>query len=190
MFNDTCRSCDPGFAPNNDKAGCLKLKAEVIEWLNPWALVPLAFSTLGILCTLFTTCVFIRYNKTPVIMASGRELCYVLLAGIMSCYSMSFVILAKPTVETCAIMRIGLGLCLSVCYSAIFTKTNRISRIFNRGVKSIKRPVYTSPISQVAIALGRYKCILIFIKILLYFINNMLIYVQHTFQTGIVKEII
>lgn len=67
---------------------------------------------------------------------------------------MSFVILAKPTVETCAIMRIGLGLCLSVCYSAIFTKTNRISRIFNRGVKSIKRPIYTSPLSQVAIALG------------------------------------
>lgn len=97
-----------------------------------------------------------RYNKTPVIMASGRELCYVLLCGVFSCYAMSFVILSKPTVETCAVMRIGLGLCLSICYSAIFTKTNRISRIFNRGVKSIKRPVYTSPISQVAIALGSY----------------------------------
>lgn len=89
-------------------------------------------------------------------MASGRELCYVLLSGILCCYAMSFVILAKPTVETCAIMRVGLGLCLSICYSAIFTKTNRISRIFNRGVKSIKRPVYTSPISQVAIALGEH----------------------------------
>lgn len=90
-------------------------------------------------------------------MASGRELCYVLLSGVLSCYAMSFVILAKPTVETCAVMRIGLGLCLSICYSAIFTKTNRISRIFNRGVKSIKRPVYTSPISQVAIALGKIR---------------------------------
>lgn len=154
VFNDTCRSCEPGWAPNESKSGCFKLAALVIEWLNPWALVPLAFSSLGIACTLFTTCVFIRYNKTPVIMASGRELCYVLLGGILSCYAMSFVILARPTVETCAIMRIGLGLCLSICYSAIFTKTNRISRIFNRGVKSIKRPVYTSPISQVAIALG------------------------------------
>ncbi|XP_019868539.2 metabotropic glutamate receptor 7-like [Aethina tumida] len=154
VFNDSCKSCLPGYAPNNDKTECIKLKALVIEWLSPWALVPLIFSSVGILVTIFTTCVFVRYNKTPVIMASGRELCYVLLSGILSCYSMSFIILSKPTVETCAVMRVGLGLCLSICYSAIFTKTNRISRIFNRGVKTIKRPVYTSPISQVAIALG------------------------------------
>lgn len=98
---------------------------------------------------------FFRYNRTPVIMASGRELCYVLLSGILCCYAMSFVILARPTVKRCAILRIGLGLCLSICYSAIFTKTNRISRIFNRGVKSVQRPIYTSPLSQIAISCGK-----------------------------------
>lgn len=154
VFNDKCKACEPGWAPNKNKDGCEKLTAHIIDWLSPWALVPLVYSALGILCTIFTTCVFIRYNKTPVIMASGRELCYVLLSGILCCYAMSFIILAKPTVESCAVMRIGLGLCLSLCYSAIFTKTNRISRIFNRGVKSIKRPVYTSPLSQIAISLG------------------------------------
>ncbi|XP_018331514.1 metabotropic glutamate receptor 7-like isoform X1 [Agrilus planipennis] len=154
VFNDTCKNCKPGYGPNVNKTDCVKLKGLELDWMNPWALVPLVFSTVGILCTLFTIAVFIRYNRTPVIMASGRELCYVLLSGVLCCYSMSFVILARPTVTTCAVMRIGLGLCLSICYSAIFTKTNRISRIFNRGVKSIKRPVYTSPLSQVAIALG------------------------------------
>ncbi|KAB0799653.1 hypothetical protein PPYR_07533 [Photinus pyralis] len=154
VYNDTCRSCSPGYGPNANKTGCVKIKALILEWLNPWVLVPVVFSSIGILSTLFTIAVFIRYNKTPVIMASGRELCYVLLCGVLCCYSMSFVILAKPSVETCAVMRVGLGLCLSVCYSAIFTKTNRISRIFNRGVKTIKRPIYTSPISQVVIALG------------------------------------
>lgn len=104
---------------------------------------------------MFTFGVFILYNQTPVIMASGRELCYVLLTGILSCYAMSFAILAKPTVTTCAVMRVGLGLCLSVCYSAIFTKTNRISRIFNRNVTSMLRPTFTSPKSTVAIALGK-----------------------------------
>lgn len=79
----------------------------------------------------------------------------VLLSGILTCYLMSFVILAEPTIVTCTTLRIGLGLCLSICYSAIFTKTNRISRIFNRGIKSIKRPSYTSPRSQVFISLGR-----------------------------------
>lgn len=154
--NDTCKTCLPGYAPNENGTGCEKLIPTVLEWTSPWVLTPLIFSTIGIIFTIFTTCVFIHFNKTPVIMASGRELCYVLLCGTFSCFAMSFVILATPTIETCATMRIGLGLCLSLCYSAIFTKTNRISRIFNRGVKSIKRPVYTSPISQVAIALGEH----------------------------------
>ncbi|GAB0098135.1 Metabotropic glutamate receptor [Sergentomyia squamirostris] len=152
--NDTCLACEPGWAPNEHKSGCEKLTPEVIDWFSPWALVPLIFSACGIFCTLFTTCVFIKYNKTPVIMASGRELCYVLLIGILTCYAMSFVILARPTVSRCALLRIGLGLCLSICYSAIFTKTNRISRIFNRGVKSVQRPIYTSPLSQITISLS------------------------------------
>ncbi|XP_046428261.1 metabotropic glutamate receptor 7-like [Neodiprion fabricii] len=154
VFNDTCRSCDPGYAPDKTKTRCIKLAAEVIPWTSPWAVVPLAFAAVGILSTLFTTAVFIRFNRTPVIMASGRELCYVLLVGILSCYGMSFIILSRPTTWNCTYLRIGLGLCLSICYSAILTKTNRISRIFNQGIKSIKRPSYTSPKSQVAIAIG------------------------------------
>lgn len=89
-------------------------------------------------------------------MASGRELCYVLLTGVCLCYVMTFIILARPTVIRCACMRVGLGLCLSLCYSAIFVKTNRISRIFNCGVKAVSRPIYTSPISQIAICLCTY----------------------------------
>ena len=91
---------------------------------------------------------------------------------------MSFIILAPPNIWSCASLRIGIGvslkpleileipgeffnlfsqLCLSICYSAIFIKTNRISRIFNQGVKSIQRPLYTSPISQVAISSGEFQ---------------------------------
>ncbi|XP_071633906.1 metabotropic glutamate receptor 8 [Temnothorax longispinosus] len=154
VYNDTCKNCNPGYAPNSTMTGCVKLTAEVIPWTSPWALVPLIFASIGILSTLFTTVVFIRFNRTPVIMASGRELCYVLLVGILSCYGMSFVILSKPTIWNCTYLRIGLGLCLSICYSAILTKTNRISRIFNQGTKKIKRLSYTSPKSQVVIAIG------------------------------------
>ena len=95
---------------------------------------------------------YTRFNKTPVIMASGRELCYVLLSGFICCYGMTFIMVAKPTVVTCTSLRLGLGLSLSICYAALFTKTNRISRIFNRGVKAmVKRPSYTSPKSQLMI---------------------------------------
>lgn len=111
-------------------------------------------SGMGLLCTALTAIIFMRYNTTPIIMASGRELCYVLLSGIALCYVMTFIILAPPSKTTCYLLRVGLGLGLCICYSAIFTKTNRISRIFNRGVRSIKRPSYTSPRSQIVICFG------------------------------------
>lgn len=61
VFNDTCRSCGPGYAPDETVTSCIKLTAEVIPWTSPWALVPLIFASIGILSTLFTTIVFIRY---------------------------------------------------------------------------------------------------------------------------------
>lgn len=98
-------------------------------------------------------------------MASGRELCYLLLAGILMCYLMAIPILAKPSVFTCAVLRVGLGFALCLCYSSLLTKTNRISRIFNRGAKAgIKRPSYTSPKSQIVICCGNFSIFSLFFK--------------------------
>ena len=53
-----------------------------------------------------------------------------------------------------ACCRGGLGLCLNICYSAIFTKTSRISRIFNHNGRS--KLQWISPSSQLCICSGRY----------------------------------
>ena len=52
------------------------------------------------------------------------------------------------------VLRIGLGICLCVCYSAIFTKTNRIYRIFSGCMKGNQKPAYISPKSQLVICSG------------------------------------
>lgn len=67
-------------------------------------------------------------------------------------YAMTFLFLAKPSPAICALRRLGLGTSFAVCYSALFTKTNRIARIFN-GVKDgagAARPRFISPSSQVS----------------------------------------
>lgn len=149
----TCHTCDPGYKPNVNKTGCVELPVLYVTWNSMWAVVPTCCALIGVLVTAFVLAVFVKYNDTPIIMASGRELCYVLLVGINMCYIMTFVIIAKPCVVTCTLQRLGLGLCLVICYSAIFTKTNRISRIFNHATRSKKRPSYTSPQSQIFICL-------------------------------------
>ncbi|XP_013778093.1 metabotropic glutamate receptor 8-like [Limulus polyphemus] len=162
IFNNECSYCPEGYLPCQNKTSCIKVPLEFMTWDSPWTIIPAAFAALGIFCTIFTFSVFLYFSKTPIIMASGRELCYMLLLGLVLSYCMSFIILAKPTVVICTLMRIGLGLCLSLCYSAILTKTNRISRIFNQGIRSIKRPSYTTPGSQIFICLGFVSVQLVF----------------------------
>ena len=148
----TCSECLNGSLPDDNKTSCVPLPVQHMTINSPWALVPVVFSSVGIVVIIFVVAVFIKYNRTPVIMASGRELCYVLLFGLGFCYSMTFVMVAKPCLVSCTLLRIGLGMSLAVCYAALFTKTNRISRIFNRGVKAmVKGPSYTSPRSQLVI---------------------------------------
>ena len=41
-------------------------------------------------------------------MASGRELCYVLLLGILASYSVAFFALSKPNIFTCTVLRLNI----------------------------------------------------------------------------------
>ena len=114
----------------------------------------IVFSSVGIVATLYVVFVFIKHQETPVVRASGRELCYVLLAGILMCYSMTFVLIMKPSNLVCGLQQTFIGLSFTIVYSALLTKTMRISRIFNAGKKSAKRPSFISPKSQLTICTG------------------------------------
>ena len=73
----TCRNCTQGTLPDENRTGCDDIFIEYLHWSSPWAIVPVVMSILGILSTLYVIAVFVYYNDTPVIRASGRELCYV-----------------------------------------------------------------------------------------------------------------
>ncbi|XP_042905031.1 metabotropic glutamate receptor 3 isoform X1 [Parasteatoda tepidariorum] len=150
-----CLECPKGHIASPDKSACMEIVPRYLgeELSSPWPLVPLVFSILGLISTFIVIIIFFTHHTTPVIMASGRELCYIILVGIIFCYSYTFIILLKPTTITCGILRVGMGLGLSICYSAIFIKTNRLSRIFEVSLRITKRPSYISPGSQIIICM-------------------------------------
>uniref|UniRef100_A0A0N5B082 G_PROTEIN_RECEP_F3_4 domain-containing protein n=1 Tax=Syphacia muris TaxID=451379 RepID=A0A0N5B082_9BILA len=150
VINETsCVECPAVEVPNRFFNACRPIRPEVFEFKSVWVLVPSAFSLLGLFATLFVIAVFIRYSATPVVKASGRELCYCMLFGIGLCYCVTFILLAKPTPNICAASRILIGLSMSVVYSAILTKTNRLARVFSP--KSAARPGCILPKAQIAI---------------------------------------
>ena len=79
------------------------------------------------------------------IKASGRELSFLLLLGTFGCFSMTFAVVAKPTAQSCAIVRFGIGFCYTLCYAALATKINRIHRIFNDPGRSPRETTLHKP---------------------------------------------
>lgn len=152
LSSDTmCYECPLGYLPNEEKTACVEIPLRYMRIESGWAIAAMSISTVGIIATLFTVVVFIKHNNTPVVKASGRELSYVLLVGILMCFSMTFILVQRPSDFICGAQQIGIGLCFTTVYSALLTKTNRISRIFNAGARSTKRPSFISPKSQLFI---------------------------------------
>ncbi|XP_035521756.1 metabotropic glutamate receptor 3 [Morone saxatilis] len=163
----TCSPCAPGQWPTDDLTSCYDLPEDYIMWEDAWAIGPITIACVGFMCTGLVFWVFIRHNHTPLVKASGRELCYILLSGVFMSYAMTFLFLAKPSPAICALRRLGLGTSFAVCYSALLTKTNRIARIFS-GVKDgagVARPRFISPSSQVFICLSLISVQLVMVSV-------------------------
>ncbi|XP_043264980.1 metabotropic glutamate receptor [Colletes gigas] len=147
----TCKDCNAGYWPHEDKRGCYQLPINYVRWNSAFAIVPAVISCLGIVATLAVACLLFHHRDTPVVRASGRELTIILLAGVLVCYLNTFILLATPTKVTCVLQRLGVGVSFSAVYGALLTKTNRIARIFDSS-RSVVRLRYISPTSQVCIA--------------------------------------
>ncbi|KAJ9585161.1 hypothetical protein L9F63_003052, partial [Diploptera punctata] len=154
-----CLTCPEGTVPDISRIRCIEIPEVFLRPESGWAIGAMSLSSTGILITLFVCGVFMRHNDTPVVRASGRELSYVLLTGILLCYCVTFALVLRPTDVVCGIQssscavtfRFGAGFCFTVVYAALLTKTNRIARIFNAGKRSAKKLSFISPRSQLFI---------------------------------------
>ena len=148
----TCKKCPDGWWPHQtNKSGCFQLPEQYMKWDSVYAIVPVSIAILGILLTTFVIWTFVKYMETPIVKASGRELSFILLGGILFSFLMTFILLAKPTLIICSLQRFGVGFGFSIIYGALLTKTNRISRIFESARRSARRPSFISPKSQVMV---------------------------------------
>ncbi len=151
---ERCEPCPLGYWPTQNRTSCYKLKETSIEFFSTLGIVPISLSILGNILTLYVVILFYQKRQTPIVKASGKELCFIMLGGIHLCYLMTFPIILRANLITCVIQRLGIGLAFSMMYAALLTKTNCIARIFESTKKQGHlRPQYISPRSQVVICL-------------------------------------
>lgn len=117
------------------------------------AIISTGFSVFGTLLSTIVLAIFIHFNQTPVVKASTRELCYIVLCGMILSHLSIFTILAHPTKHMCALARTLPGISFSMIYGSLFIKTNRIARLLAISKKRFpsKNLKFMSPISQVVL---------------------------------------
>lgn len=110
VYNEsTCEDCGEGRWPYPDKQSCYDLELRYMKWASMFAIVPIIIALIGLILTFFVIMIFVKYSDTPIVKASGRELSFILLGGIIFCYLNTFILIAKPTLITCAIQRFGVS---------------------------------------------------------------------------------
>ncbi|XP_058814305.1 metabotropic glutamate receptor 1-like [Topomyia yanbarensis] len=154
LYNEThCRNCDLGYWPDQSKTVCLHIPIEHVQWGDTEAIVAICFSVLGFIGTGLVFGIFVRHNDTPVVKSSTRELCYLILVGMIISHSTIFAILAKPSPFSCLISRAMPGISFAMIYASLLVKTNRIARILAGSKKRFptKKPKFMSATAQLVI---------------------------------------
>ena len=151
IVNNTCVMGPPGYITNANRTKWLKREVLYLKWHDRAAAILIAISVLSIFFTLLTLIVFCIFPNNRALKASGRELCCIILAGILLCFATPFFYIAKPNDVICCARRLSTSLALATCYAALFMKINRIYRVFESAKRSTRRPPLVRPKSQIII---------------------------------------
>lgn len=149
VHNRTCVDCPQGQKANSTHNGCEDLPTTVVH--VAWIVTSIVLSCIGVILTSIVAGIFYWQRETPIIMASGKELSFVLLLGILMSYVSTFTFVAKANPLSCSATRCMLGLSYTVVYAAILVKTNRIYRVFNINTSKPKKVRYIDAKSQLLI---------------------------------------
>ena len=146
---DDCTPCPRGYWASKNHSRCEPIQPTYLHWTDTLGVIIICISGAGILAVIFTFAVYYIYRKTPVVRASSKELCYILLFGIAWCYATPIVFLSDRTDQVCRAIPFVTGLCPALIAGTLLTKTNRISRIFNRKLLKTGTPSFLSKKWQV-----------------------------------------
>ena len=160
--NNTCESGPVGWIRNPNGTGFVKRDVIYPKWNDAPSIVLIIISLLCLQLTLVQVIIYAMNKENRIVKASGRELCFVILAGIALCFIVPFLFIAKPNDPVCYARNLVIGLALAMCYAPLFMKINRIYRIFTSAKTSVVRPPMVTPRMQLLLTLALVSIQLMF----------------------------
>ena len=98
---------------------------------------------------------FIKWNTPVVTQYFGKEV-IMLLIGIGACCVLIFIVVAPPSITVCVFQRVGMWLCFSFTFGALFIQTVDVTSkyIHYKLSHSAKRPRFSGPKYQIMFTMG------------------------------------
>ena len=152
VFNNTCIPCDLSHFPDTLLKKCVALPTKYLSIENPIAASIVTLSSVGLISTAKVVVMFLKKFQHPLMKASGRELCVIMLRGIMITYLSPVIFFLKPSVIVCLVQKLIISSGLTFSFAPLASKLNRIYRIFQCSKKMQLRPPVVSPKSQILIS--------------------------------------
>ncbi|XP_063688869.1 metabotropic glutamate receptor 3-like isoform X2 [Bolinopsis microptera] len=144
-----CERCERGMETNDEKTNCTEIPRTFLDYKHPAAIVLIIISLIGMILTAMTIVIFTKFRDTPLVKASSRELCLVLLAGIFLGFISTFFSIGEPSSPVC-LMQLMTGVLFgTLTIVPVFLKTFRIYILFFQSIKSAGGPPkYLQPMWQ------------------------------------------
>ena len=146
----TCVVCPETHKPSDEKSVCQEIEKSYLKWDHPWATVILILSMIGVCGTVLAGVFYIAFHKKQAIIAGNRVMSAVIMGGILISFCLPILYLGRPTATTCALRRVGISVCFSICFGALLVKISRIYRVVNRVSlgQSLQKPRFINAKSQ------------------------------------------
>lgn len=126
-----CSECLKGQRSNRERTECEELPIVNIKLTDTTGYLITGFTSLGVLLTVVSCFVLIKYRDTPLIKASSRELSAILLISIAMFFAQSFLSLMRPTTLVCRLAYCFNYAALGTCVATLMIKTLRILSAFH-----------------------------------------------------------
>ena len=138
---------------------CVPIPPTYLHWLDPIALGLMTLSGAGLLTTMTTILIFIKYRKKKVVKGSSVEQMATIIIALLMSYANAILFIEKPSWIVCKVQYYSYHLSCSLTFVPLFLKTTRLYRIFAAAERCQQEIKYVSSTALRAFSIILITCV-------------------------------